>query len=182
MSLILQFPTLTFAVVMTILKYCVPLLRSRLHGRQPCRQWFAFLLGTVGAALVFSIWCGVYGLGAVEPGFGGAVFGLYCGLFWGGLFSLINSQIFWSAFDSPNREYSNEHEQTMNPDMCPALSGGRRLRSFRPNPAFVSSGALPWAIFLAAIILSMIWSYGFCQMVWMTEGAPGVEPVMPIDR
>jgi hypothetical protein len=175
MPLIGRIALLTFAVVTTIVAYSAGLLRSRLQGRQPCRRWFAFLVGMVAAAIVFSIWTGVYGLGAA--------FGLFGGLVWGGIFSFINSRILWSAFDSPNRDYSSEYEQTMNTDIGVLLSQAvGELRSFQQNPAFAGSGILPWTSFLAAIILPMIWACAFCQLTWMTEGAPGVKPVMPINR
>jgi hypothetical protein len=135
----------------------------------------------IAAALVFAIWTEFYGLGAAEPGFGGAAFGLFAGLVWGGVFSYINSLILWGAFESPSRGYSDEHKQTMNTDIGVLLAHTvDRLRSFRPNPAFSGSGILPWMMFLAAVVLPTIWAYAFCQLTWMTEGAPGVEPVMPI--
>jgi hypothetical protein len=54
------------------------------------------------------------------------------------------------------------------------------VRSFVPNPGFAKTGLLPWSILLAAIALPAAWAYGFCWLTWLTEGAPGVEPVMPI--
>jgi hypothetical protein len=183
MPLIGEIAFFTFGVVTTVIAYSAALLRPRLQGRQPCRRWFAFFVGTVAAALVFSAWTGVYGLGAAEPGLGGAGFGLFGGLAWGGFISLIHSKILWIAFDSPDRDDSGEHEQVMNTDIGVLVSDTvGRLRSFRPNPEFSGSGLLPWTIFLAAIILPMTWAYAFCQLTWMTEGAPGVEPVLPIDR
>ncbi|MBM4090269.1 MAG: hypothetical protein FJ276_12730 [Planctomycetes bacterium] len=71
----------------------------------------------------------------------------------------------------------------MNTDISILLSQAiGRLRKFQPNPAFMASGILPWLIFVAAVLLPMIWAYAFCQLTWMTEGAPGVEPVIPINR
>ena len=181
MPLIGKIAIVIFCVVTTVIGYSSALLRSRLQGRQPCRRWFAFLVGLIAAALVFAIWIGLYGLGAAKPGFGGAAFGLFAGLVWGGIFSYINSLILWRAFESPSRDYPDEHEQTMNTDIGVLLACAvDRLRSFRPNPAFSGSGVFPWMIFVAAVVLPTIWAYAFCQLTWMTEGAPGVEPVLPI--
>ena len=109
MPLIGQIAFVTFCVVTTIIAYSAALFRPTLQGRQPCRRWFAFLAGLISASLVFSIWIGLYGLGSAEPGFGGAAFGLFAGLVWGGFFSYINSRVLWSAFDSLSRDYSNEN-------------------------------------------------------------------------
>ena len=54
------------------------LLQSKLHGRKPCRRWFAFMAGILAAALVFAVWTGIYGLGATEPGYRGVAFGHLC--------------------------------------------------------------------------------------------------------
>ncbi len=181
MPLVGQIAFVMFCVVATVIAHSAALLRSRLQGRQPCQRWFAFLVGLIAAALLFSIWIGLYGLGAAEPGLKGAAFGLFAGLFWGGIFSYVNSLILWRAFDSPIRRYSDEHEESMNTDIGVLLAGAiDRLRSFRPKPAFLGTGILPWMIFLAAVVLPTIWAYAFCQLIWMTEGAPGVEPIMPI--
>jgi hypothetical protein len=137
----------------------------------------------VAATLVFATWIGVYGLGAAKPGARGAALGLFAGLVWGGIFSFVYSRILWLAFEAPEWDDSAELEQIMHTDIGILLSRSvGRLRSFRPKPGFVCSGILPWTILLAAIILPMIWAYAFCQLTWLTEGAPGVEPVMPIDR
>jgi len=171
MPLIGKIAFLIFAIVATIIAYAAALLRSRLHGRQPCRWWFAFLVGLIAAALVFATWVGFYGLGSLEPGIRGTAFGLFAGFLWGAIFSYINSSILWTAFDSPSRDDAGEDEQRMNTDISILLGQAvDRLRSFRPNPGFVGSGILPWMIFLAAIILPTIWACVFCQLTSMTEG------------
>jgi hypothetical protein len=173
----------TFVAVTTVIAHVAAWPRPSLQGRQPCRRWFAFFVGMLGACLVFATWIGIKGLGAAKPGFGGAAFGVFAGLVYGGVFSLFNSRVLWRAFDAPERDYSREYDQTMNTDLAVLLSRlVGRLLAFRPYPAFASSGRLPWAIFLAAVVLPVIWAYAFCQLIWMTEGAPGVAPVMPINR
>ncbi len=181
MPIIGQIAIVSCVAATTVVAYAAGSVRSRLQGRQPCQRWFAFLVGMIAAATVFTTWIGIYGLGAAVPGFRGAAFGLFAGLIWGGIFSHINSLVLWRSFDSPDRDYSGEHEQTMNTDVGLLLSQAvQRLRSFRPTPAFANSGILPWAIFLAAVVLPALWAYAFCLLTWLTEGAPGVEPVMPI--
>ena len=172
-----------FAVVTTVVAYSAASLRSKLQGQPPCQRWFGFLIGMIAAATVFVTWTGVHGLGAVEPSYQGVAYALFGGTVWGGIFSYINVLILWRAFDSPSKNYAGEHEQMMNTDVDVLLSRAvRRILAFRPIPAFEALGVLPWAIFIAAIVLPMLWAYAFCLLTWLTEGAPGVEPVMPIKR
>lgn len=173
----------TFAVVTAIISYAASSLRSDLQGRQPCRRWFACFVGVASSAVVFATWMGVYGLGAAKPGPQGVAFGLWAGLIWGGIFSCANSTVLWKAFDSPNRDDAVEHRRMMETDISALVArASGRLRSFRPNPGFAGSGVVPWMIFLAAVVLPMVWTHAVCELVWLTEGAPGVTPVMPIDR
>ena len=159
----------------------VGLLRPRLQGRQPCRRWFALVAGILAACIVFSTWNGMYGLGQANSGVSGAVFGFFAGAIWGGLFSFLSSRVLWRAFDLPGRDSSKDYEQAMNTDvgvLIPRVI--RNIRSFVPDPGFAKTGLLPWTILLAAIVLPAAWAYAFCWLTWLTEGAPGVEPVMPI--
>ena len=184
MSLIGKIALLAFAVGLAILAYVVSKLELRLRGRQPCRRWVAFVAGDVASAIVFSVWTGVYGLSAASPGLGGAAFGAFGGLVSGGFFSYIHAKILWNAFDANSAASLRSHElEDMHTDVRVLLARMiGKVRSFRPHPEFANTGILPWTIFLAAIILPMIWSYAFCLLAWMTEGAPGVKPVMPIQR
>jgi hypothetical protein len=174
---------LTFAAVTTAVAYHAASLRPQLQGRRPCRRWFAFLAGTVAAALVFATWTWLYGLGAAEPDLGGAAFGLFGGLVWGGIFSYFNTRVLWRAFDPPTRDYAAEYDRTMHTDIGVLIArAARRVWAFRPVPEFARVGKLPWSIFAAAVVLPVIWAYAFCLLVWTTEGAPGVKPVMPLNR
>ena len=156
-------------------------LRPKLQGRQPCNRWFVCCVATVAAATVFTIWTGVWGLGAAEPGLSGAAFGLFGGLIWGGIFALINSFVLWRAFDSPSRDYEAEKQDMMNTDVGALVSRLlKQILSFRPAPEFANTGVLPWMIFVAAVILSMLWAFAFCLLTYVTEGAPGTEPVIPV--
>ena len=130
----------TFVAVTTVIAHVAAWPRPSLQGRQPCRRWFAFFVGMLGACLVFATWIGIKGLGAAKPGFGGAAFGVFAGLVYGGVFSLFNSRVLWRAFDAPERDYSREYDQTMNTDLAVLLSRlVGRLLAFRPYPAFASS-------------------------------------------
>ena len=82
----------TFTLVTSIVTWVATAkLRPVLQGRQPCRRWFAFLVATLAATTVFVVWIGNWGLGAAEPGLGGAAFGLLAGLIWGGFFASVNT-------------------------------------------------------------------------------------------
>jgi hypothetical protein len=171
----------TFGFV-TVSIYCAALsLRSHFWGHQPCRRWVPFVVGVASSALIFATWMGVHGLGAVERGLHGVAFGLWAGLIWGGVFSYANSLVLWKAFDMPDRDDTSEHGQMMDTDIRLLLARAMgRIRSFRPNPEFSASGVVPWMIFLAAVVLPMVWTYAFCELILLTEGAPGVKPVWPL--
>jgi hypothetical protein len=174
---------LAFTLISSIVAYFAASLRANLRGMEPCRRWFAFLAGTIAASVVFTAWIGIYGLGAAEPGWQGSAFGLFAGLFWGGFFAFVNSWVLWMAFDSPIRDYDVEHKQMMNSDLFILISNAlNRVRKFKPNPEFARTGKWSWAIFFAAVLLPALWAFAFCEMVWLTEGAPGTKPVMPIKR
>ena len=159
----------------------VGLLRPTLVGRQPCRRWFALVAGILAACVVFSTWIGLHGLGQAKPGVGGAMFGVFAGVIWGGFFSFISTQALWWAFDPVDHEAPDQTEQIMNSDLK-VLSAYvfERIRTFVPNPGFANTGLLPWTLLLAAMFLPAAWAYAFCWLTWITEGAPGVEPIMPI--
>jgi hypothetical protein len=57
-----------------------------------------------------------------------------------------------------------------------------RIASFRPLPEFAETGLLPWFIFFGVILLNVLWALAFCALTLLTEGAPGVAPVIPIRR
>ena len=134
----------TIAGLTTIIAYAAKSLRSDLQGRHPCPRWFAFVVGVASSALVFATWTGVYGLGAAEPGPQGVAFCLWAGLILGGIFSCANSLVLWKAFDSPDRDDAVEHRQMLETDVSLLVARAvGRLRSFRPDPRFASSGWCP---------------------------------------
>ena len=178
-----QIAVLAFTLITSIVAYFAASLRLNLRGTEPCRRWFAFLAGTISASGVFAAWCGIYGLGAVKPGWQGSAFGLFAGLLWGGFFAFVNSRALWRAFDSPIRDYEVEHKQMMNSDLLVLVSNAfDRLRKFKPNPKFVKASKWSWAILFAAVLLPALWALAFCEITWLTEGAPGTKPPLPIKR
>ena len=169
-----------FSAVTTAVAYYAASLRSKLQGRQPCQRWLAHFAGMIAAAAVFTTWMGSSGLGAVEPGFRGALFGVFAGIVWGGIFSYFNARVLWRAFDTPSEDYEAEYEKTMHTDLRVLFSQAvQRLLAFKPTPRFKASGILPWALFLAALLLPIFWACTFCLIIGLTEGTPVVKAVLP---
>ncbi len=181
MPLIGMLAVLGFVAFATFLSFAVSSLKSRLASRQPCNRWFAFASGVVASMLAFSMWVGTYGLGATKPGTGGVLFGAFCGLIWGTFFSGIHSTILWHAFDSPSlkRDIKPALLETDLGLLFPKVK--ESILGFRFHPEFARTDCLPWALFAAAVLLPALWSIGFCLLTFLTEGAPGVEPVIPLD-
>src|SRR6516165_1835135 len=92
-------------------------LRPKLQGREPCKLWFVFFLGTLASTGVFVTWIGTWGIGAVHPGLGSIPSALSAGLVWGGFFAFVSSRLVWRAFDPPSRDYEAEKTQMMNTDV-----------------------------------------------------------------
>jgi hypothetical protein len=184
MPLIGKLAALIFIVALSICAYVGErLLQPRLQGREPCRRWFALVVGTLAGASVFSCWTGTWGLGAAEPGFRGAAFGLFGGLIWGGFFAFVLSLTMWQAFQPPDSDRKSTFDDLLNADVRAVPSRILRgILSFRPTPGFRNVGVLPWGVFFTVVMLTVFWSWAFCLLTWATEGAPGQAPVMPLNR
>jgi hypothetical protein len=125
---------------------------------------------------------GTWGLGAAEPGWRGAVSGLFAGAVWGGFFAFLFSWVMWQAFQVPDPDRQSGFEELLNTDVRAVPSRIlREILSFRPAPGFRNTGILPWAIFFAVVMLTGLSCYVFCLLTWATEGAPGQEPIMPLN-
>ena len=173
-----------FTVFTTLLSHIIALMGSRfgLASRQPCTRWFAFLSGTLASMTVFSGWCGVYGLGQAQPGLSGVLFGAFAGLVWGAIFSGVNSTVLWRAFNSENDDSKNNSTNIFETEINLLPSRIKEsIKKFRFRPEFARTGFLPWGLYIAAIFLPALWSLAFCLLTFLTEGAPGVEPVIPLN-
>jgi hypothetical protein len=181
MPLVGKLAVLAFILFVTVLSLVVASMKTRLASRQPCKRWFAFVSGTIASMFVFGGWVGAYGLGAAEPGIGGVAFGAFAGLIWGAVFSGINSTILWHAFSTPNAELESK-TSLFETDINLLFSRIKdSVLGFKLRPEFAPTGLLPWGLFFAAVLLPALWSFGFCLLTFITEGAPGVDPIVPLD-